>query len=92
MPSLHLPGGLNFDPPGSTHCWCCLSLLKSSACNVRQHGILMKQVDASSNKSGGVCVRSKMICQVWTCIACVVCSRGIMSVGGAGGSSSGLSS
>jgi hypothetical protein len=30
IPSLHLPGGLKIDPPGSTRRWCCLLSLKSS--------------------------------------------------------------
>ena len=42
MPTLHLPGGSKFDPPGSTHCWCCLSLPKLSAGNGEQGTVPLK--------------------------------------------------
>jgi len=51
-PSLHLPGGLNFDPPGSTHCWCSQSSPESSAGNMKQSTLLLKRVNALIAKLG----------------------------------------
>ena len=49
---LHLPGGLNFDPPGST---CRRRFLspKSSAGNAKRYALPLKRVGALSDKSEG---------------------------------------
>jgi len=45
--TLHPPGGLNVDPPGSTRRNC---HLKSSACDTKQSALPLKQVNASLNR------------------------------------------
>ena len=57
--ALHLLGGSNFDPPGSTCCWCSLSLPKLSAGEMKQHGMLTRRAKWSLNKMGGACARSE---------------------------------
>ena len=59
--TLHLLGGSKFDPPGSTHRSCSLLLLKSSAGEMRQHGLLMRRMKGLSNESGGAHARSRMM-------------------------------
>jgi hypothetical protein len=89
--TLHLPGGSNFDPPGSTHHWYSLSLPKWSAGEMRQHGLLMRRAKWSSNESRGACARSEMMGQWWSCTTWELGAAQDVSVRDAGGGSSGLS-
>jgi hypothetical protein len=89
--TLHLLGGSNFDPPGLTHCWYSLSLPKWSAGEMRQHGLLMRQVKWSLNKSRGACTRSEMMGRWWSCTTWELGAARDVSVRDAGGGSSGLS-
>ena len=57
--TLHLPGGLNVDPPGST-CRRHHLLLKLSARNVKQFTLLLKRVSLLPNKLKGACARPRM--------------------------------
>jgi len=51
--SLHLPGALKIDPPGSTRQWCFL-WLESSAGDAKRGAVPLKQVRTSSGIWGGV--------------------------------------
>jgi len=89
-PSLHLPGGLNFDPPGSTHCWCSQSSPESSAGNTKQSALPLKQVNALIAKLGRVRAGLRPMDRA-ACTTCELGVEGTISGQGAGGGFSGLS-
>ena len=59
--TLHLPGALNFDPPGLTHLWCSQLLLESSAGNMKWSALPLKQVNALIAKLGRARAGSRLI-------------------------------
>jgi len=68
--ALYLPGGLKFDPPGSTHHRCSLSL-KSSAGDAKQGDLPLKRVHAESGE-GGARAESRPMVRV----SCTTCESG----------------
>jgi len=66
IPSLHLPGALKIDPPGSTHRWCFL-WLESSAGDAKRGAVPLKQVRMLSGRlrTGRAGTETMVGCLAW---------------------------